>query len=93
MKDCIYTGLRNVSLEFTTCVLQNFSSALFDTTLFETSDSFEPLTNDTTVDRDISFSCPQASSSSKNSSVRHNGISDHVPVSGSTAQDSMLSGP
>ena len=34
MKDCIYTGLRNVSWECTTCGLPNFSSALFDTTLF-----------------------------------------------------------
>ena len=81
-----------VSWECTTCGLPSFSSALFDTTLFETSNSFEPLNNYTSVDCDISFSCPQATSSPKSSSVRHHGVSDHVFVSDSTVRDSMLSG-
>ena len=92
MKDCIYTALKNVSWECTTCGLPNFSSALFETTLFETSKSFEPLTHDTTADRDISFSCPQATSSPKISSVRHNGPPEHVSISNSSVRDTTLSG-
>ena len=88
----LYTALKNVSWECTTCGLPNFSSALFETTLFETSNSFEPLTHDTTADRDISFSCPQATSSPKISSVRHNGPPEHVSISNSSVRDTMLSG-
>ena len=45
----------------------NFSSAMFRTILFETFNSFESLTQNTTVDHDISFSCLQTTSSRKTS--------------------------
>ena len=63
MKDSVYLALKSVSLECIKCDMPNFSTALFDTSLFETSNSFDPLTCTHDIsDREISFTCPQATS-------------------------------
>ena len=87
MKDCIYLAMRNVSWECVQCGLPNFSSALFDTLLFETSNTFEPLTHDTTIYPDLSFTSPQATSSPKTTTRVHEAVS----VSSSTAPDNSTS--
>ena len=60
MRNCIYSALNNVSWECVNCGLPYFSSTLFDTTFFETSNSFESLTS---LDPEISFTHPGATSS------------------------------
>ena len=62
-------------------------SALFDTLLFETSNTFEPLTHDTTIYPDLRFTSPQATSSSKTTTRVHEAVS----VSSSTAPDNSTS--
>ena len=64
-----------------------FLSALFDTLLFETSNTFEPLTHDTTIYPDLRFTSPQATSSSKTTTRVHEAVS----VSSSTAPDNSTS--
>ena len=55
---------KKVSWECTHCGLPNVSSALFGLSLFETSNTYESLRQDQ-ADYDISFNCPQATSSPK----------------------------
>ena len=66
MPDDVYYGLTGVSGESFHCGVPNFSSNLFDTTIFETSNSFSYLneTNNTNTS-ELSFSCPIAPSSPK----------------------------
>ena len=87
MKDCIYLAMRNVSWECVQCGLPNFSSALFDTLLFETSNTFEPLTHNTTIYPELSFTSAQATSSPKTTTRVHEAVS----VSSSTAPDNSTS--
>ena len=65
MPDQVYSGLRNVSWECFRCGLPNVSTSIFDTTLFESSNSFSVLTNSPASDIDISFNYPTATSSPK----------------------------
>ena len=85
MKDSVYFALKNVSWECIKCGKLNFSSALFDTSLFETTNSFDPLTHDVS-DHEISFSCPQATSSPK-TVPSYQPRAQHVSTSSSTAPD------
>ena len=57
------------------------------TLLFETSNTFEPLTHDTTIYPDLSFTSPQATSSPKTTTRVHEAVS----VSSSTAPDNSTS--
>lgn len=61
MSDGVYQGLKNVSWECFHCGVPNFSTSLFDTTIFETSSSFSYLSE--SACSDISFSNPVATSS------------------------------
>ena len=58
MPEGVYHGLTNVSWECFHCGVPNFSTNLFDTTIFETSNSFSYLneTNNTNTS-ELSFSC------------------------------------
>ena len=77
MKDCVNTALKNVSWECTHCGLPNFYSALFDLSLFETSNTYESLRQDQ-ADYDISFNCPQATSSPKQTWKNNRSNSQHL---------------
>ncbi|KAK3108516.1 hypothetical protein FSP39_009662 [Pinctada imbricata] len=57
----IYQGLRNISWECDQCGLPNFSSCLFDTTVFLTTNPFDTL-NETSLN-DIHIGSPAATSS------------------------------
>ena len=46
MPDEVYTALNNVSWECVQCGLPYFASSLFDITLFETSNNYDPLQTD-----------------------------------------------
>ena len=67
MGDHIYFALKNVSWECFKCGLPNFSSGIFDLTLFETSNRFESLSADNAKSSELEFSfdSPQAVSSPK----------------------------
>ena len=56
MGDHIYFALKNVSWECFNCGLPNFSSSIFDLTLFETSNQFEPLSADNSKSSELEFS-------------------------------------
>ena len=59
MPDCFYD-----SLECFQCSVQNISTSFFDTTIFETFNSFSLLSDHaTTLESEISFSYPVATSS------------------------------
>ncbi|KAL3892445.1 hypothetical protein ACJMK2_004651 [Sinanodonta woodiana] len=62
MKNEIYNALKNVSRECTNCGLPNFSTSLFNTSIFETSNTFSYL-DDSNTNSEISFSHPTATSS------------------------------
>jgi len=54
----VYQGLHNVSWECVNCGIPNFSSGLFDLTLFESINTYDPLKSDLTCNSefsDISF--------------------------------------
>ena len=61
MSEGVYQGLKNVSWECFSCGIPNFSLSLFDTTIFETSNTFSYLSE--TTSSDLSFSNPVATSS------------------------------
>ena len=63
MPDGVYLGLKNVSWECFMCRVPNLSTSLFDTTIFEGSNSFSPLSDTTSPESDISFNFPNAISS------------------------------
>ena len=64
MPDCVYDGLKNVSWECFQCGVPNISTSIFDTTIFETSNSFSQLSDHATnPESEISFSYPVATSS------------------------------
>ena len=90
MKDCIYFALTNVSWECIRCGMPNFSSALFDTLLFETSNHFDPLSNDVSAVTDTSFGLPQATSSPKTCN-NHSGPRTKHASSSSTGPDTLSS--
>lgn len=73
LKDCAHFVLRNVSWECMKCSMPDYSSTLFDTTLFEISNSFDPLIHNTS-DRALSFACPRLTSSPKAASVNQSRI-------------------
>ena len=85
MKDSVYLALKMFHGKCIKCGMLNFSSALFDTSLFETSNSFDPVTHDVS-DHEISFSCPQATSSPKTVPSYQPRV-QHVLTSSSTAPD------
>ena len=91
MKDCVYLGLTNVSWECIRCGMPNFSSALFDTLLFETSNQFDPLSNDISAITDTSFGLPQATSSPKTTTANHTGPGIQHVSTNSTSQDTLSS--
>ena len=90
MNDCIYLALRNISWECTHCGMPSFSSALFDLSLFEPSNTFDPIVHDTSHDRDISFRSPQATSSPKTASFHRNPV-QHISISSCSATESQSS--
>ena len=49
MPDCAYDGLKNVSWECFQCGVPNISTSIFDTTIFETSNSFSQLSDQATT--------------------------------------------
>ncbi|XP_053389732.1 uncharacterized protein LOC128552710 [Mercenaria mercenaria] len=61
MNDAVFKALTNCSWECVQCGVPNFSTGIFDTTLFESYNSFSNLTF--ASDSEISFSCPNATSS------------------------------
>ena len=64
MSEGVYCGLKNVSWECFHCGVPNFSTSLFDTTIFETSNSFSYLNETSNTEAsDLSFSNPIATSS------------------------------
>ena len=63
MSDCVYKGLKNISWECFKCGVPNLSTSIFDTTIFEDSNSFSPLSNTFSPESDISFTFPNATSS------------------------------
>ena len=63
MSDCEYKGLKNISWECFKCGVPNLSTSIFDTTIFEGSNSFSPLCNTFSPESDISFTFPNATSS------------------------------
>ena len=71
--------------------MPNFSSALFDTLLFETSNQFDPLSNDISAITHISFGLPQATSSPKTTTANHTGPRIQHVSTNSTSQDTLSS--
>ncbi|XP_052788794.1 uncharacterized protein LOC128223557 [Mya arenaria] len=63
MNDQVFNALANYSWECVQCGIPNFSTGIFDSTIFDTSNSYENLSNVTTTDSEMSFSCPNATSS------------------------------
>jgi len=64
MNSAFFNALANCSWECVQCGLPNFSTGMFDTTIFETSNPFSNFSNSTFAsESEISFSCPNATSS------------------------------
>ena len=65
MPDGVYNGLKYVSWECFQCGIPNISTSIFDTTIFEVSNSFSQLSSNEHLspESDISFSFPNATSS------------------------------
>jgi hypothetical protein len=63
MPDTVFKALANYSWECVQCGMPNFSTGIFNTTLFDTSNSFANLSLNSNLDSEISFSCPNATSS------------------------------
>ncbi|KAH3876255.1 hypothetical protein DPMN_000092 [Dreissena polymorpha] len=63
MPDCVFKALTNITWECVQCGVPNFSTVIFDTTLFDTSNSYSALSDITHTDSEISFSRPNATSS------------------------------
>ena len=65
MPDGVYNGLKYVSWECFQCGIPNISTSIFDTTIFEVSNSFSQLSSNEHLspDSEISFSFPNATSS------------------------------
>ena len=65
MPDCIYDGLKYVSWECFECGVPNISTSIFDTAIFEVSNSFLQLSGNKQLspESEISFSFQNATSS------------------------------
>ena len=63
MPDSVFKALTNITWECVQCGVPNFSTGIFDTTLFDTSNSYSALSDITHTDSEISFSRPNATSS------------------------------
>ena len=63
MPDCVYKGLKSISWECFKCGVPILSTSIFDTTIFEDSNPFSPLSNVFSPESDISFTYPNATSS------------------------------
>ena len=65
LPDGVYNGLKYVSWECFQCGIPNISTSIFDTTIFEVSNSFSQLSSNEHLspESDISFSFPNATSS------------------------------
>jgi hypothetical protein len=66
MHAVVYNGLRNISCQ---CGLPNISPSIFDSTIYESSNSFTIFSD--TMHSDISFSNPTATSSATKSTQQH----------------------
>ena len=68
MPDAVFEGLKNVTWECVQCGLPNFSTSLFDSDIFDSTNPFESLTSpcSETSGLNLSFSAPTATSSPKN---------------------------
>ena len=74
MHDIIYKSLTNISWECCNCGLPNFSTCIFNTTIFETSNSLSFL-NSSNNDSEVSFTHPTATSSpTKNIEMKRNDL-------------------
>ena len=67
MPDAVFEGIKNVSWECVQCGLPNFSTSLFDSTIFDLTNTFESLNSPCcdTSGLNLSFSAPTATSSPK----------------------------
>ena len=63
MPDCVYKGLKSISWGCFKCGVPNLSTSIFDTTIFEDSNQFSPLSNVFSPESDISFTFLNATSS------------------------------
>jgi hypothetical protein len=74
MHDIIYNSLTYISWECCNCGLPNFFTCIFNTTVFETSNSFSFL-NSSNNDSKVSFTHPTATSSpTKNIEMKRNDL-------------------
>jgi hypothetical protein len=69
MPDVVYNGIRNISWYCCQCGLPNISPSRFDSTIYESSNSFTILSD--TMHSDIIFSNPAATSSPTKSTEHH----------------------
>ena len=82
MPDCAYDGLKNVSWECFQCRLPNIFTSIFDTTIFETSNSFSQLSDHaTTPESEIKLSYPVATSSpTRQPPIKHTRKRKDLPI-------------
>ena len=67
MSTMVFSALKNITWECTQCGLPNFSSSLFNTTICDDSNPFDPLSpsQNNIPELDLSFNAPDATSSPK----------------------------
>ena len=73
MSDVIYNALKNISWECCNCGLPKFSTSLFNTSIFETANSFSYL-NESNAESEISFNHQTATSSPSKVETKRNDV-------------------
>ncbi|KAH3792121.1 hypothetical protein DPMN_145611 [Dreissena polymorpha] len=58
MPEAVFNALPNITWECVLCDVPNFSTGIFDTTLFDSTNSYSVLNNITGTDSELSFSHP-----------------------------------